>query len=176
MPPVRAPTMRSVPEMVSAKLCRAPVRTFSTPSSSVTLTAIASTVRHAVNAAVGEGLQGEARDDHAADPSRVGDLIEASHAIEAGRESFVVAHHDQRRARRRSLSEQEIEKGLLPVAVQRGGRLVGDDEFRAADERARGGDALLLTDAQARSRFPLDETGVQAQAAKQTSGFGVRAS
>ena len=87
-----------------------------------------------------------------------------------------MAHHDERRAGRRSLSEQEIEEGLLPIAVERGGWLVGDDEFRAADQRARGGDALLLTDAQVRRRFPLDETGVQAQAAKQTRGFGVRAS
>ena len=35
MLPLRAPTMRSVPEIVSAKLWRAPVRTFSTPSSSI---------------------------------------------------------------------------------------------------------------------------------------------
>ena len=49
MLPLRAPTMRSVPEMVSAKLCRAPVRTFSTPSSSMTLKAMASTVSDAVS-------------------------------------------------------------------------------------------------------------------------------
>ena len=43
-PPLRAPTIRSVPEIVSAKLSRAPYRTFSTPRRSATLTAIASTV------------------------------------------------------------------------------------------------------------------------------------
>src|SRR5690606_1715293 len=46
--PLRAPTIRSVPEIVLAKLARASVRTRSTPSSSATLTAIENAVSSAV--------------------------------------------------------------------------------------------------------------------------------
>ena len=49
MPPLRAPTTRSVPEIVCAKLAFAPLRTFSTPSSRTTLTAIATTVSNEVD-------------------------------------------------------------------------------------------------------------------------------
>ena len=48
MAPLRAPTMRSVPEMVFANAPRASRRTFSTPSSIAMLSAIASRVRPAV--------------------------------------------------------------------------------------------------------------------------------
>ena len=51
------PKGQRVPEMVSAKLCRAPVRTFSTPSSSMTLKAMASTV----SAAVSQRLRSDCR-------------------------------------------------------------------------------------------------------------------
>src|SRR5271166_2930302 len=47
--PLRAPTIRSVPEIVSAKLWRAPVRTFSTPRSNITLRAMEKIVRSAVS-------------------------------------------------------------------------------------------------------------------------------
>ena len=48
----------------------------------------------------------------------------------------------------RRLGEQQIEEGRLAVAVERRGRLVGHDQLRRADQRAGGGDALLLADAQ----------------------------
>ena len=48
MAPLRAPTMRSVPEIVLANAPRASRRTFSTPSSIATLSAIASRVSPAV--------------------------------------------------------------------------------------------------------------------------------
>src|SRR5580700_10460088 len=46
--PLRAPTIRSTPETVFAKLSRAAVRSFCTPSSNATLMAIAEMVSSAV--------------------------------------------------------------------------------------------------------------------------------
>ena len=73
----------------------------------------------------------------------------------------------QRGAGRRDLGEQQIEEGQLPVAVERRGRLVGDDQLRAADQRARRGDALLLADAQARRRKAVELGGVEPEAREQ---------
>ena len=54
----------------------------------------------------------------------------------------------KRRAGLRTFREQQIEECGLAVAVERRGRLVGDDQLGRADQRAGGGDALLLADAQ----------------------------
>ena len=64
--------------------------------------------------------------------------------VKRARQAFVVADHDQRRIGRREVREQQIEEGLLPVAVERGCGLVGDHKLGRADERAGGGHALLL--------------------------------
>ena len=76
-----------------------------------------------------------------------------------------------RRAGRLRLGEQQIEEGELPVAVERRGRLVGDDQLRAADQRARRGDALLLADAEVRGREPVRAPRVEARALQQPRGL-----
>jgi len=65
-----------------------------------------------------------------------------------------MADHDQGRTAIRYLCEEQIEEGRLAIAVKRRGRLVGDDEFRRANQRTRGSDPLLLADAKAGSEGP----------------------
>jgi len=59
-----------------------------------------------------------------------------------------VTHQQHCGARARALGEQQVEEGPLAVLVQGRGRLVGDHQLRAADDRTRGCDALPLTDRQ----------------------------
>ena len=85
MLPLRAPTIRSVPEMVSAKLWRAPVRTFSTPSSSDDADRDRKHGQHGRQPAVAQRLQGEAQDDHGLPSCRCKrDLVEPHHPVETG--------------------------------------------------------------------------------------------
>lgn len=56
--------------------------------------------------------------------------------------------HDQGGAGSFGLLEQEVEEGLLMVAVERRGGLVGDHDRGIADERPRYRDPLLLADAE----------------------------
>ena len=46
------------------------------------------------------------------------------------------------------LGEKQVQKRRLRRGIQRRGRLVGDNQRRRSDQRARGGDALLLTHTQ----------------------------
>ena len=80
------------------------------------------------------------------------DVVEPHDTVEVRCQPFVVTDHDDARAGRRALREQELQKRTLGVAVERRGRLVRDDDLRRADQCAGGGNALLLTDAQARGR------------------------
>lgn len=48
-----------------------------------------------------------------------------------------------------AFGEEQLEKRLAAVGVERRGRLVGDHQLRLADQRAGGGDPLLLADGQA---------------------------
>ena len=57
--------------------------------------------------------------------------------------------------RRVHLREKKIQERCLPPAVERRGRLVGDDDLGSTDQRPRRGDALLLADAEARGREPV---------------------
>ena len=59
-----------------------------------------------------------------------------------------MAHEEQRRAGCVAFLQQQFEKRLLAVRVERRRRLVGDDDLGTADERARRRDALLLADRQ----------------------------
>ncbi len=138
MAPLRAPTTRSVPEMVSAKLWRAPVLTFSTPSSSMTLTAMASTVSVAVSARLRSDCDARRR----MIMMRALALSWRFHSSAArGRScvprlsSWLTMISDAPAAA--SFREQQIEEGLLAIAVEGGRRLVGDDQLGAADQ-ARG--------------------------------------
>jgi hypothetical protein len=84
-----------------------------------------------------------------------------------------MADHDQGRTAIRYLCEEQIEEGRLAIAVKRRGRLVGDDEFRRANQRTRGSDPLLLADAKAGSRGPPRHVGLEPEA-PQSSGPGGR--
>src|SRR5215470_9987156 len=103
--------MRSVPEMVSAKLWRAPVRTSSTPKRSTTLAAMVAMVSAAVTQRLRSDLRarrrtimGRSAGDHGGVIGRFagrgravlgGDIGEAHDAVEAGGEALVVADHDE---------------------------------------------------------------------------------
>ena len=131
MAPLRAPTIRSVPEIVSAKLWRAPVRTFSTPSSSITENAIASTVSEAVSARLRKRLQGEAGNDHAA-ALRSATAMSSSRSTRSKRLPSSSSWLTMIRLAPAAgdLGKEQVEEGQLPVAVERRGRLVGDDQLR----------------------------------------------
>jgi hypothetical protein len=75
-------------------------------------------------------------------------LIGAQHPVKAGGQSLVVTDHDQRCACRAHLLEQQIEKRVLAVGIEGRGRLIRDDQFGRADQRARRRHALLLADAE----------------------------
>ena len=104
--------------------------------------------------AVAQRLQREAEDRSwpRLAPRRNRDLVEPHDAVEARRQPLLVADHDHASRRPPRFGEQQIEERDLTVAVERRGRLVGDDQLRRADQRARGGDALLLADAEVRGR------------------------
>ena len=103
--------------------------------------------------AIGKRLQCQAQDDHAPVPTRYPcDVRQIRNAGEARAQALVVAHHDERRAGCLDIRKQKIKERLLPVAVERGSRLVGDNEFGRADQRPRRRYALLLPDAEARRR------------------------
>ena len=63
-----------------------------------------------------------------------------------------MTHHDERRTGCLDIREQKIQESLLTVAVEGGGRLVGDNEFGRADQRPRRRYALLLANAEVRRR------------------------
>jgi hypothetical protein len=65
-----------------------------------------------------------------------------------------VADEDQRRAGQRALAGEKVEEGRLPVGIERRGRLVGDHQFRRADQGARRRHPLLLADRQLGHRPP----------------------
>ena len=87
-----------------------------------------------------------------------------------------MAYHDERRTGRLGIREQQIEERLLTVAVERGGRLVGDDELRRADQRARRRYALLLADAEARRRLMCDQPCSSPRLSSKPPRLGMNAS
>ena len=171
MVPLRAPTMRSVPEIVSAKLCRAPVRTFSTPSSSMTLTAMASTVSERGERAVAQRLQrrGAGRSCRRL-PARRRRRCRRGAATRSkrGAELLLVADHDD--ATRRPPRASANSRSRKACCRSRSSAEVGSSATISsgrADQRPRRGDALLLADAEARRpEAPRQLSGVEAEAAR----------
>ena len=104
-----------------------------------------------------------------------GDAGEVGDAGEACAQAFVVADHDQRRAGGGDIGEQEVEECLLAVAVERGGGLVGDDQLGRADQRARGGHALLLAYAETCGGSAVDKRALDAKAFEKPGRCGPRA-
>src|SRR3954469_23142178 len=68
-----------------------------------------------------------------------------AHAPTAARgQALVVGHHDERRAVFAVHGEEKLNDIRARLGIQAAGRLVGKEEPRAHDERARQGYALLL--------------------------------
>src|SRR3990167_5306232 len=123
--PERAPTIRSVPLMVLAKLARASVRTRSTASNRHTESAMANTV------------------------SQAGGIVQLGQrqaAVEQARQALIVADKQQAGTGFAALGKQQFEKGFAGVGIQGRGGFVGDHQLRLADQRTGGGHALLLAD------------------------------
>ena len=118
--------------------------------------------------AVGERLQGEPQDDHAATPVAVA-AMSSSRRTRSKRCASVSSWLTIRMVAPRGLSlgKQKIEESRLAAAIERRRRLVGNDEFRPADQGARGGDALLLADAQTRGGRGLDAVGFEPERCEQ---------
>ena len=76
------------------------------------------------------------------------ELRERDPPVEMYAKPRVVAREQKRRTRLVALREQKLEEALARPLVQRGGRLVGDDQFRSSDQGSRHRDALLLADAE----------------------------
>ena len=86
-----------------------------------------------------------------------------------------MAHEQQRRAGSGALGVEEREKVVARVRIERGGRFVGDEQFRPADEAARQGDALLLTHRQFRDVARTPRGGVETQRFQKARSLGERA-
>ncbi|CAI8744557.1 hypothetical protein EMIT0P100_140123 [Pseudomonas sp. IT-P100] len=167
--PDRAPTIRSVPLMVLAKLALASVRTRSTASSRQTDRAMANAVRIAVKRRFAR-LAMARRNKYISDLGRGGGAIEIGQrqvAIEQRREALVVADKQQARPGFAAFGEQQANEVFASVVIQRGSRFVGDHQFRLTDQGAGGGDALLLTDGQRIGAAAEDAFILQAQVSEQ---------
>ena len=124
--------MRSVPEIVSAKLCARAGAHLLDAEQQHDAEGDGEHGQHGGQPAVAQGLQGEAQDDHAAG-TPLGDVaISSSRTTRSKRGAELSSWLTmiERRAGRRRFGEQQIEKRLLAVAVERGRRLVGDDQLR----------------------------------------------
>jgi hypothetical protein len=106
-------------------------------------------------------------------PARAVDLGQRDDAVEMLGETQIMADEQQGGADRPAFGEQKVDEGLLTRRIERGGRLVGDDDFRTADQRARGGDALLLADRQFRRRF-VPQRRCEVEMRKQPRSFVTR--
>jgi hypothetical protein len=149
--PVRAPTIRSVPLTACEKLSRTSVRSRSSVSSSPVASAMHSTTSASV-------------------PRRFQALraARASSAFMRGLAAWLMPAATAARSKRAASRSSWLTKtSVLPAArtvqqhgheavaqrgVQRRGGLVGDHQFRRADQRPRRGHALLLADRQLRRR------------------------
>ena len=96
----------------------------------------------------------------------------ADYTIEPVCDALVVTDEDQARVALVELLEEEIRgTGSGYREVERGCRLVGDDEFRCADECAGGCDTLLLADRKIASGSTWSPFG-QAEFGQDSSGLG----
>src|SRR5450830_341413 len=148
--PERAPTIRSVPLMVLAKLLRASTRTRSTASNRHTDRAMAKAVRIAVKRRLAR-LAMARRNKYISNLCGRGGAIEFGQrqvAIEQRRQALVMADKQQAGARVAAFGEQQPDECFASVIVQGRGGLVGNHQFRLADQRTGSGHPLLLADGQ----------------------------
>src|SRR5450830_1693325 len=139
--PERAPTIRSVPLMVLAKLLRASTRTRSTASSRHTERAMAKAVRIAVKRRLAR-LAMARRNRYISNLCGRGGAIEFGQrqvAIKQWGQALVMADKQQAGAGVAAFGEQQLQEGFAGVVVQGRGGLVGDHQFRLADQRTGGG-------------------------------------
>jgi len=90
------------------------------------------------------------------------------------RQASVVTYNDQRCLRSVDLTEQQVEKILLPIIVESRGRFVGDNDLGRAYQRSRSSDALLLTNTQRGRGLPPDIRR-KAQSRQAAACFALRA-
>src|SRR5258705_8086041 len=69
-------------------------------------------------------------------------------AVEQRRERSIVARENQGRVLSLALLKQELEERGTSIGIQRRRGLVGKHQLRRAYQRSRGGDALLLSNAE----------------------------
>jgi hypothetical protein len=142
--------MRSTPETVFAKLSRAAVRSFCTPSSSATLMAIAQMVSSAVARRFHKLFKARVTVGSAmASRNLRGGAVDVAHgerAIEKTAERRIVADEQQGSFEGAAFDHQQSEEVRPRVCIQRGSGLIGDEDLRTSNQSAGGGDALLLTD------------------------------
>jgi hypothetical protein len=100
---------------------------------------------------------------HSAAPAAQLMSCERDAAIEMPGQALVMADEDQRGADGGGLLQQQVDEDLLAFGVERRGRLVGDQDFRAADQRARRGDALLLADREFAGRLRCQVSGARSR-------------
>src|SRR5450830_250101 len=170
--PERAPTIRSVPLMVLAKLARASVRTRSTASSRQTDRAMAKAVSRAVKRRLAR-LARARRNRYISDLRGRGRAIQFGQrqvTIEQRGQALVMADEQQAGTGFAAFGEQQSDKGFAGIVVQRRSRFVGDHQFGLADQRAGGGDPLLLADGQ-RVGTPFEQGRIaQAEVGEQGRG------
>src|SRR5450830_448931 len=148
--PERAPTIRSVPLMVLAKLLRASTRTLSFDDRRNTERAMAKAVRIAVKRRLAR-LAMARRNRYISNLCGRGGAIEFGQrqvAIKQWGQALVMADKQQAGAGVAAFGEQQLQEGFAGVVVQGRGGLVGDHQFRLADQRTGGGHPLLLADGQ----------------------------
>ena len=97
------------------------------------------------------------------------ELRERDPPVEIYAEPRVMAREQKRRTRLVALREQELEKALARTLVQRGGRLVGDDQLRSADQGPRHRDPLLLADAEIGDRSRQQIVVPESESCKQAA-------
>src|SRR5258708_22279628 len=138
---LRAPTTRSVPEIVAAKLSRDSLRSRSTPSNSITASAIDSSVSTAVNLRLRRLLTASARiivetsGQRQHGPGRSVDVGELHRAIEQRGERRIVTDEDQSGPLARAFAEQQAEQGRAPVRAERRGWFIGCHQLQRPDQR-----------------------------------------
>src|SRR5450830_656243 len=170
--PERAPTIRSVPLMVLAKLLRASTRTRSTASSRHTERAMAKAVRIAVKRRLAR-LARARRNRYISNLCGRGGAIEFGQrqvAIKQWGQALVMADKQQAGAGVAAFGEQQLQEGFAGVVVQGRGGLVGDHQFRLADQRTGGGHPLLLADGQRVGAALQQILVLQAQVREQARG------
>src|SRR6218665_262432 len=170
--PERAPTTRSVPLMVLAKLARASVRTRSTASNRQTDRAMANTVSRAVKrrlARLARARRNRYISNLRCGAGRAIEFCQGQVTVKQRGQALVMADKQQAGAGSAAFGEQQLQKGFAGVGVQRRSGLVGDYQFGLANQGACCGDPLLLADGQGIGA-PFQQVMFQPQVGEQGVG------